>query len=79
MHIRLLQVHRMKISEYNKLRIIEEWKYQVAANDMTIPENFQPTIESGTKYDQEYDEVTGLNVSVRMYKRGKYSVGGILC
>lgn len=57
------------------VRILEEWKNQVAANDTVIPENYEPLHIVGTKYNQEYDEIQGLGVTVREFKRNKYSIG----
>lgn len=53
----------------------KEWLNQVAANDVIVPENFTPLHTTGSRYDQEYEEITGFDVTVREYKHGKYSIG----
>lgn len=67
----------MQSNDKNVVRIIEEWKNQLAANDVAIPEGFEPEILVGEKFGQEYTEVSGLGTNVRVFKRNRYSIGSV--
>lgn len=60
-----------------EIRLIEEWKNQVAANDTQIPEDYIPEIATGEHNGQKFIEADGLGVKVRAYQRHKYSIGAV--